>query len=209
MHDFYSAHILDFCEGFYTPTALPNATVDNGDISKNVTSCSNRTAMYTFDPRETLQRELNRTGHSDINLEDLDWPSQVDDGLRALQMASNAVFVLYCIGIGFAFLAFIAALVSIFFSGRISAFINVIIDWLAFLAIGIASAIATAIVVKSTQLINKYGNDIGIEAQKGSKFLAITWVATAVMLVASLVWCCDCVVGRRREKRRGYVHEKY
>lgn len=202
LHDFYSAHILDFCEGYYTPTDLPNVTVSKSDISKNVTSCSNRTAMYSFNPRETLQRELNASGHGNINLTDLHWPEEVDDGMRALRVASQATFVLYCIGAAFAFVAFAAALVSIFFSGRLSASINILIDVLAFLAVGIASAIVTAIAVKAASIINDKGNRIGISAQKGGKFLILTWVATGLLLVASFVWCFDCIVGRRSRARK-------
>lgn len=190
---------MNFCEGFYTPTDMPNATVSKGDISKNVTGCSNRTAMYNFDPREMLQRELNESGHSNIDLTDLGWPDAVDDDIRALEVASNVMFVLYCIGIAFAALAFIAALVSVFLSGRLSAFINVMIDLIAFLAVGIASAIATAIAVKAADIINDKGERIGISAQKGSKFMALTWVATACLLAASLVWCFDCIAGRRNK----------
>jgi len=161
--------------------------------------------MYSFDPRQTLQQELNETGHSNVNLTDLNWPSQIDDGLHALQVASEATFVLYCIAIGFMAVALLSALLSFFFEGRLSSFINVLIDWLAFLAIGLASAIVTAIVSKSTDLINKYGNDVGISAQKGGKFLVLTWVATALMLIASMVWCFDFIVGRKSKARRGYV----
>ena len=47
---------------------MPNATISKSDISKNVTDCSNRTAMYNFDPRQMIQRELNESGHGNINL---------------------------------------------------------------------------------------------------------------------------------------------
>lgn len=107
---------------------MPNATISKSDISKNVTACSNRTAMYNFDPRQMLQRELNESGHGNINLTDLGWPDEVDDAIHALEVVSNAMFVLYCIGIAFAGLALISALVSIFFNGRLSAFVNIVID---------------------------------------------------------------------------------
>jgi hypothetical protein len=201
LQDFYSAHILNFCEGFYTPTDMPNATIPKSDIHKNVTDCSNRTAMYSFDPRKMIQRELNASGHGNINLTDLGWPDEVDDAIHALEIVSRAMFVLYCIGIAFAALALILALVSIFFSGRLSAFVNIIVDLIAFLAVGIASALATAIAVKAAHIINEKGDRIGISAQKGSKFMVLTWVATACLLVASLVWCFDCVVGRRNKNR--------
>lgn len=189
---------------------MPNATVSKGDISKNVTDCSNRTAMYHFNPRQMLQRELNESGH-DVNLTQLGWPDEVDDAIHALEVASNAMFVLYCIGIAFAAIALISALASIFFSGRLSAFVNIIVDMIAFLAVGIASAIATAISVKAAHIINDKGNGIGISAQKGSKFMILTWVATACLLVASMVWCFDCVVGRRNKNRnrKGSYAGKY
>jgi hypothetical protein len=169
--------------------------------------------MYNFDPRQMIQRELNESGHGNINLTDLGWPDEVDDAISALEVASNAMFVLYCIGIAFAGLALISALVSIFFSGRLSAFANIIIDLIAFLAVGIASAIATAISVKAADIINDKGERVGISAQKGNKFLILTWVATACLLVASLVWCFDCVVGRRNKNRyrnrKGSFGQKY
>jgi hypothetical protein len=154
--------------------------------------------MYHFNPREMLQRELNASGHENINLTSLGWPSEVDDAVHALKVAANAMFVLYCIGIAFAALALVAAVVSVFFEGRLSAFVNIVIDLVAFLAVGVASAIATAFAVKAAKVVNDKGERVGISAQKGNKFLILTWVATGVLLVASLVWCFDCVVGRRR-----------
>ena len=191
---------------------MPNATISKSDISKNVTACSNRTAMYNFDPRQMLQRELNESGHGNINLTDLGWPDEVDDAIHAHEVVSNAMFVLYCIGIAFAGLALIAALVSIFLSGRLSAFVNIVIDLIAFLAVGIASALATAIAVKAAKVINDKGDRVGISAQKGNKFMILTWVATGCLFVASLVWCFDCVVGRRNKNRnrgKGSFGQKY
>ncbi|KAI7296941.1 hypothetical protein KC352_g6 [Hortaea werneckii] len=43
------------------------------------------------------------------------------------------------------------------------------------------------ILVKASEVINKYGNDIGVSANKGSKFLVLTWVATGVMLVGDAI----------------------
>jgi len=200
LHDFYSAHMLGLCEGYYVPGPVPNATLSRHAIRRNVTSCSNKTAAYTFDPRTVMQRELNKTGHSNVNLTALHWPSQIDEGLHALRIATKATFILYCIAIGFIGVATIFALLSIFLEGRLSAFVNVLIDSIAFLAIGLASAIVTAIISKATHVINKYGNDIGITANKGTKFLVLTWVATALMLVASMVWCFDCIFGTRRQR---------
>jgi hypothetical protein len=74
---------------------------------------------------------------------------------------------------------------------------------LAFLAIGIASAIATAVIVKAVHAVNKYGDDIGIAAYKGVKFLGMTWAATAVMLLASVVSIAQCCAPRSKSRRYG------
>lgn len=201
MHDFYSAHLLDYCEGYYTPAALPNATLKASDIHKNVTSCSKRTGGYNFDPTTTLQRELNASGHSNINLTDLHWPSAVPDGLNALRVAQKAAFILYCVAIGLIGISTICSLVSVLFEGRLSASVNILVSGLAFLAIGVASAITTAVAVKAQDVINDHGNAVGVSAKKGGKFMVLTWVATGLMLLNTIVWFGECVVGRRRQRR--------
>lgn len=189
---------MNYCEGYYTPSAVPNDTVSKSDISKNVTACANRTALFNFDPEEVLQRELNESGHSNIGLTDLDWPDSVNKGFNTLRVSAKAMFVIYCIAIGFIGAALLAAIVSVFFpGGHLIPLLNLIIDWLAFVVIGVASAIATAIAVKGASIINKYGNDIGIAANKGSKFLILTWVATGLMLLTTFVWCFACFSHRR------------
>lgn len=132
-----------------------------------------------------------------------DFNVDIQKGLNALRIAAKATFVLYCIAIGFIGVALIAAVLSLFFAGRLSAFLNLILDWLAFIVLGIASAITTAISVKGTETINKYGGEIGVRASKGEKFLVITWVATGLLLVSSLIWCVLAVVGRKRKRAGG------
>ena len=214
IHDFYSAHLMDFCEGYYQPGPLANATVTP---SKNVTDCSNRTAGFTFDPQAAIQSQL-KPG---VSLDDIKWPREVEDAVSAAETAVKAMFVLYCLGVAFAGLAFLGALLAFFKDGRLGAFVDgmlcfvsfVLFDpaggcrrlisvvQLAFLTLGIASSIATAIITKSVDAINYYGNDVGIAAYKGSGFLGLTWAATALMFVAGIGWIFDCCVGPSRRTR--------
>lgn len=60
------------------------------------------------------------------------------------------------------------------------------------MALGVASGIATAVAVKATEIINEEGNRIGVTASRGNKFLAMTWSATGLMLVATLSWMVLC-----------------
>ena len=117
LHDFYSWHILDYCEGYYTPSAIENAT---SHPAKNVTKCSNETAFFHFDPTAVLQSEL-KTG---INLTELKWPQAIEDAVDAVEIATNAMFVLYCIGIATAGVAVLGSVVGILAGGRLSALVN-------------------------------------------------------------------------------------
>ena len=205
VHDFYSAHIMNFCEGYYVPGPMPNATVEKGSIYRNVTECSNKTAMYHFNPTNTLSKELNESTNGLVDLSKIHWPDEVHDGLNALRMAQRAMFVLYCIAIGFIFLAMAFAAGSLFTSRRLVAAINFVMDLLAFLAIMVSSAIVTFIARKSTHIINEYGDNIGISANQGNKFLALTWATTGLVFISMLVWLVDFFRGKSDRSR--YRHE--
>jgi len=210
LHDFYSAHILNFCEGFYVPASVPNATVGSGSIHKNVTHCSNKTAMAHFDPRKTISQELNESTNGFIDISDVKWPDDIQNAINALKVAQKAVFVLYCLAIAFLFLAMVAAIMGIFFNGRMSAFINVAVDSLAFLIIMVASAIVTVIAQKASHYINKHGDEIGISATRGNKFLALTWASTGLVFLAMLVWVYLMFTSvRGGMKKRREVDQKY
>lgn len=192
IHDFYSVHMMDYCEGYFTPGAIANAT---STPSRNVTACSNRTALYTFDPTAILQSELK----SGVSLSDLKWPQAITDAIGAVQIAMRATFVIYCIAIGLAGVAFVGAFFGVLVGGRLSALMNLMLDFFAFLTLGIASAISTATSVKVVDAINQYGSDIGIAASKGTTFITYTWVATALMFLAMVVWVVEFCVGRKKQ----------
>lgn len=59
-----------------------------------------------------------------VNLTDLKWPSAIQDGINGIKLASNVMFILYCIGIAAAGVALLGAFVGIFFTGRFGAMVN-------------------------------------------------------------------------------------
>jgi hypothetical protein len=190
LHDFYAAHIMNYCEGYYEGN-------DTAGAKENITHCSNRTAFFHFDPTQIIENEL----APGLNLSDLHWPSEIKDAVKTIEVSSKVMFVFYIIGIIFAGFAVLGAMWGVFANGRLSALVNFLLDILAFLFIGIASAISTAIIVKVVNATNKYGADIGLAAYKGTEFLGMTWAATAVMLLASFMWIAECCAGRRRTRR--------
>lgn len=203
--DFYSVHILDYCSGTYEPRPRPNATLSASDIKKNVSDCSDPTAAFHFKPREIIEQKLNESG-LDITLEDLNWPDDIERGMDTVHMLQTAVFVLYVISIVLIFLALVAALPALFAEGRLAACCSVIASSLAFLAVGIASGLVTAVIVKGVEVINEHGEQIGLEAKRGNRFLAITWAATALVFLALCWWVVETCVGRRRKRRYAVKH---
>jgi hypothetical protein len=212
LEDFYSIHIMDYCHGFFEPGPVKNASIHS--IKRNVTGCSNTTGMFAFDPRAALERSLNSSGHlagttANKVLDSLDFPDDIQKGLHALRAAFKAQFVLYCIALGFTFLTLLSCIFWFFTGGRLGACSDIILAFFAFLFMAIASSIATAIGVKGSNVINKYGDDIGISANRGTGFMGLTWAATACLLVASIVGCVGCFgVHRRRQGVRPYNGEK-
>ena len=62
-----------------------------------------------------------------MNLTDLKWPSAIEDGIRAVEVGSKAMFVLYCIGVAAAGLALLGAIVGVFAAGTLSGLVNVLL----------------------------------------------------------------------------------
>ncbi|KAF2437436.1 integral membrane protein-like protein [Karstenula rhodostoma CBS 690.94] len=202
IEDFYSAHLLDYCYGQYTPAESPNATLPASAIHKNVSACSNQTAMFYFNPTQIIEDALAKSG-LDITLDDLEWPSDIQRGLDALRIVSVTAFVLYCISIGLIFLSFVGAVVAVFAAGRLSACVNLLVGILAFVAIGLASALVTAVIEKGGDVINEKGADVGVVAGKGRRFMALTWAATGLVGVVLVVWVVEMCAGRRRRGAYG------
>ncbi|CAE7202942.1 hypothetical protein CFE70_010510 [Pyrenophora teres f. teres 0-1] len=204
IEDFYSAHMLNYCQGQYTPGEKANATLRESDISKNVTSCSKSRATYKFNPTQIIQSALDKSG-LDVTLSDLKWPEDLQNGIDALNALMAAMFVLYVISICLIFLTLLASALSFFLAttSRLTPCVNLLIALLAFVAIGLASALVTAVMVKGTDVLNQHGDGVGLEANRGNKFLALTWAATGLMLVCVVAWVVGFCVGPKREKR-GY-----
>ncbi|OBT88152.1 hypothetical protein VE02_03534 [Pseudogymnoascus sp. 03VT05] len=197
IHQWYNLHMTDMCMGMYTPKAT-----DEG-AKMNVSSCTPVKAMYHFDPTSELQKELDSGPLAGkINLADLGYSEDIKNGIKAFNIAMTAMFILHCIGAAASGLCIIVALTSFFSTGRLTSCLNFLLAIIAFLALAISSAIVTAIIVKATDLINQYGNDVGLYAYKGRKFLAMTWAATAAMLLATVAWVVIFCMGRKDSRRR-------
>ena len=177
----------------------------NPDTEKMVLFCSDEDALFHFDPLESIKKSVNQSGLSEkIRAEVIDaLPDELDDAITALRTAYRAIFVLYCMGIALAFLSMLFSLLGIFFTRRIYLLINAALANLAFLSLGIASAVVTAIVIQGEKAVNKFGESVGIVAFRGNKFLGITWSATLLMLIAFGVWLVHILKLKRQVAKMG------
>ena len=123
--DFFNVHVTDFCLGTYSP----NSTANNA--KKNVTECSNSTLGFHFQPTQFVQDHL----PDGITLDDIHWPSAVTDAEKTLKTVSRVMVIFYIVGIVFTGLALITALITIFADGRLSAFVNWLVDIVSFVPI--------------------------------------------------------------------------
>ncbi|RFU28487.1 hypothetical protein B7463_g7869, partial [Scytalidium lignicola] len=195
IQQWYSLHLMDVCEGTYTP----NATAKGAKY--NATKCTNQTAMYHFNLEKILNEQL-EVGNLHINLSDLGWPDSIQNDINDANAGLDATFVLYVIGITAAGLLILTSPISIFSNGsRLVSLGNLSLAVISFLTLLIASVIVTIFQNKAADVINKYGNDIGAYAYKGKKYLVITWVSVAVMFLATLAWMVEFCVGRRNSRR--------
>ena len=190
--DFYSVHVMDYCEGMFEPNSTLAA--ENGTkIRKNTTYCSRRNAFFHFNVTQIVEAAL----PDQINLTDINWPDAITDAQNTIRTASIATVILFVLGIIFTGLALFGAIIGIFTTGRVSACFNVVLDFLAFLALVISSVLVTIVINKAVNALNKYGNDIGISATKGKLFLGMTWAATALMFIAFAVSIVQLIMGRK------------
>lgn len=83
--------------------------------------------------------------------------------------------------------------------------VNLVLSFLSFLCFGLGSAILTAFMAKASNLINEHGNDVGLYAHKGGKFLAITWAATGAMFLAWLTWIVLSILGKKHGGKKANV----
>lgn len=154
-----------------------------------------------------LDREIS-VGPFDVNLADLGWESKIQEKLDKINDVLLGLFVLFVLGMGFSGLALLGCVpAALFPQTRVLPTVNLAASSLAFLSLAIASIIVTVAATKGVDEINDAAEEVGVNVERGTKFMAITWVATGAMLSAAVFWAVK-FVGVRREARRNMFSEK-
>lgn len=194
--EWYSIHVMATCDGQYKP----NATSPGAGY--NVTNCTNSAPEKRFNLTEMLDKQL-EVGPFQMNLADINWPDDIQDSIDLLNTALLVTFVFYVLAVGFSGLAMVASAGAFFlFARRGVNAVNVILSGLAALVLLIASILVTVAGKKGVNKINDVGDDVGLSASVGEKFLALTWAAAALMIIAAIYWVMHLCLMRRERKRQ-------
>ncbi|EEY14873.1 conserved hypothetical protein [Verticillium alfalfae VaMs.102] len=198
----YSIHLMTMCSGDYAP----NAT--DPDAKHNVTSCTKQKPANRVNLTEILDQEL-AIGPLNLSLADINWPDAIQDQIDTVNKALLAVFILYALAIGFTGLAMLGAVAAFFLDPRrkLASLTNLLLTLLAAIVL-LAGSIGIMIGSrKGARELNKVGEVVGLEAEAGGGFIALSWAAFAVMAAAVMYWVAMFCLGRV-QKRRGYSEKR-
>lgn len=82
LQDFYTVHVLTYCEGSF-----------GSDGQHDVSRCSKRTAPFAFNPAKVLKFK------NGFNVSDINWPDTITDDFGVMEVTTKAMSVLYIIGV--------------------------------------------------------------------------------------------------------------
>lgn len=187
--DVYDAGVSGYCEG----------EVKDGDYKLD--KCHTGDLPYWFDLQTIIENQIKAGIKFKL-------PDDVKDYEKILKTASKAMWVCYVIGVVVCGLTIFIGLFS--FHSRIASFCTALVSFVGFLAIMVASALGTGIYKTYSHYFNEEVNKYGIKASLNSKALAITWVATAAALWATVWWVISICCGHtaRRNRIRGSDYEE-
>lgn len=166
-----------------------------------------------FNLTEILDKEID-AGPLNINAADINLPEKVQDAVDLLNSALLAVFVFYVLGVAFSGLGFLLSIATFVLTRKpegnqkMIILLNAVNAFLGALTLMIGSAITTAVANKGVAQINDAGEDVGISAIAGHKFITISWVAFGLMGATLLFWTTACCFPRKSQWERGSAHNE-
>lgn len=201
--DWYSLHVMTACFGGFTP----NASAPNPGL--NTTGCRDTMPDNPFNITEMLDRELG-VGPLNINLADINWPSDIQDMIDLINKLLLALFILYVLTFSLTTLSVLCAPVSWFKpDSRGLLLTNTTISVLAMICSLLSAIMITVIGTKGIDELNDKAGEIGINAQRGRGFLTMSWIVAGFMLGAAFGWLSLVVSRLRRRMRYGASKERY
>ncbi|KAL1893122.1 hypothetical protein Sste5346_006554 [Sporothrix stenoceras] len=184
--EFYSLHVMNVCEG----TFAPNATADGA--WRNVSSCTVQLNSQQLNISQLIDNELNANFVDGGSLARIGGSSSLQNALNRIPTIGLVLAVFYIVAAcaaGLVLLLTAASIVTRATHGRETVLANLGAASGASLALLIAGLVSAVAAKSTVDSINRLGKDtIGMEANQGYKFEALTWAAFAMEVVAALFW---------------------
>ncbi|CAJ2502704.1 Uu.00g100980.m01.CDS01 [Anthostomella pinea] len=179
LHDFYQVGLWNYCEGYLTD---------------GITHCSKSSSSFWFNPVAVLLSEL--FAGASIAL-----PSEVNDILRILRIASHIMFGFFMAGLVLSFILMLATPVVI--RSRWWSLPYSIVSFLVALLVLVASALGTAMSIVFKYALSSQ-SDLNIKADVGIKMLVFMWIATLFTVLSFFIHAgMGCCCTSRRDIRTG------
>lgn len=218
--EFYSIHLSQYCYGRYMPEAplrqigdIEDSTQNNRTLDtstrigqmrwkKEVIGCSSLGDMKDFDFSVPLQRAFDRQNVG-VVLPPIKLPSVVRDNVPKLQIITTLVYTMQIMGVVFASSAFIMCAIVFCWvpekeaSTRMLEMSSVVVLSTATAGLLTVTILTTVVVIGLKTVMGQIGDTLTINAQSGRLFLALTWTASVLLVLASASWGLFLFLRRR------------
>lgn len=193
--------------------------------SNVLTNCKNPSPTHRFvltdvvqQALEQVEKQLNET----LSLDDLKWPDGISNAFVYVKQAYTAMVFFFIISLTMVLIAVIAGAIGIFSTHRwvhivlimatgVSYLITLHLNsanelQLAFFSLLVSASLSTAIDTTVVDNITADGDQVGITANSGSWFLAVSWIAVSLLFISTLSAIAEACTGgaRHRPRRKGY-----
>ncbi|KAL1873947.1 hypothetical protein Daus18300_003820 [Diaporthe australafricana] len=194
--EFYSIHLVDLCQGDFSPKPTdPEATFD-------VTNCTEPFKYDLLNVSALLDKQLG-VGPFSLNLADLGLTEDIQDKLDDVPKIIQAIVTMYIIAAIFIFLSIAGSFGAVALipnsAGNKIVMGNLGLAGVALFFLLIGNLVTTIGSGQVVEKVTELGDKIGLSAVRGGKFMALSWAAFGLMLLVVLYWCYEFFA----EKQRG------
>lgn len=141
-------------------------------------------------------------GPLDLNLADLGFTKDLQDEFDKIPRLLMALAVVYILAVGFTALSFLGSVAALPLidgaKARLVVVANLGAAGLAAFLLLVGSLTTTVGARSAAHKIDDLGEDIGLRATAGAKFLGLTWATFGLMAVAAAYWVWEMVQTRKR-----------
>jgi hypothetical protein len=189
VHDLYSWKVMTFCTGDQSLQETRDGK------SLDIQRCGRLKPGMSFDLKQKLEDDLFEGQELPF-----EFPQDAEQANDILKGVSKAMGILYIIGVALTGLTVLMSILGLFISSRIFAFLTSIVAFLAFISLGVASGLLTALMVKLHEEFTRHLSQYGFSFSKSKLALGLTWAAVGCMLVVTLFWFFSICCGPRKNR---------